>query len=180
MKATFVIPQPGALKYQRISCWKVFFKALSLPSNEEPDSTFEELEKIVQISKASGSVVVIFAEGTTSNSRGLLPFANQLPFCSIPSSSTIFPTALKYTPPTITTPVPTNIFIWLFKLFGELQGVSVLVKFGHRVGVDPAKPNNESLTKEICDNICLSGKLRRVGLGIESKRSFVEAWNRKR
>lgn len=66
------------------------------------------------VARNPGRIVVLFAESTTTNGRGILPLSPSL--ASTPPDVPIFPTSLRYNPADVTTPVPgwraTWRFIW--------------------------------------------------------------------
>ncbi|CAN6674259.1 hypothetical protein TRVA0_051S00210 [Trichomonascus vanleenenianus] len=184
MKAIFVVPRPGSKLYRPLSAFEAMRRAMSLPpalkDSGEEDENEEELVKILVRAKSQGAVVVIFPESTTSNGRGLLPIST-MPISSLPQTSRIYPAALKYSPAaSCVTPLPTNVFSWGWRLIGEITGVTAYIKFGNQMMI-PQAPD-ETVTKEVVDNICKAGRLRRVGenLDVDAKREFVAAWNRNR
>ena len=61
--------------------------------------------------------VVVFPECTTTNGRGILPFAPSL--LTAPPKAKIFPISLRYTPGDITTPVPGTYLTFLWNLLSK-------------------------------------------------------------
>ena len=91
------------------------------PSSLLPQPTDNELatnRELVPIQdlvkRHSDRIIVVFAESTSTNGRGILPLSPCL--ASTPGSIAIFPTSLRYTQADVTTPVPgwraTWRFIW--------------------------------------------------------------------
>ncbi len=60
--------------------------------------------------------VVVFPEATTTNGRGVLPFAAGSALRAAPAPAPVFPVSLRYTPADVTTPVPgpraAGVFLW--------------------------------------------------------------------
>lgn len=166
----FVLPTGDDNKFRQVSSLSVFMNALSLPSDN--CAATDSFDKIVAKAKMNGAIVVVFPEGTTSNGRGLLPMAE------IPVSLTqanVFPSAVKYTHPSVITAIPVNVLVYLWKLLGVWVNASIKL-------ATPASAtgNDSQLKKEIAEGICRVGRVRQVGdyLNGESKREFVVAWNR--
>jgi hypothetical protein len=61
--------------------------------------------------------VVVFPECTTTNGRGILPFAGSL--LTAGPKTAIFPISLRYTPADITTPVPGTFLTFLWNLLSR-------------------------------------------------------------
>lgn len=115
-----------------------------------------------------------------------------------------YPTAIKYGRPSITTPTPIVFPYWLYKLVHGFQFTSVRIRFAvplgsKDTGIEPTESSSstgatinlgdgyslstsESLTRDslsykslVSAGICRVGRLKEVGLGIQSKLEFVAA-----
>lgn len=110
--------------------------ALSLPtilSKPNSSSSSKSLEEYSREAKGSGKVVVVFAEGTSSNGKSLLPLLLTEPEPSTAESSTAgatYPTAIKYGRSSIATPTPTSAAAWLWRALYAFQYGFVRVRFG--------------------------------------------------
>ena len=174
MNCTFVFPCKDS-KFLTVSLISAIWRALSCPPRSSHGS---QLGQIVASAKTSGSVVVIFGEGITSNGRGLLPWETMMPLSGVDKSSNVFPAALRYTPPYVTTPLPVNFFQWALSVLWA-WACSVRIRFGSPMA---RNQNDELANSEIADVICRIGRLRKLGgsLGSESKREFIDAWHKGR
>ena len=76
----------------------------------EDDSDLTSIPQL--ISRYPGRIIVVFAESTTTNGRGILPLSPCL--AGTPPSIPIFSTSLRYNPADVTTPVPGWRATWRF------------------------------------------------------------------
>ena len=139
-------------------------------------------------------VVVVFPENTTSNGRGILKLSQAL--LSAPPETKVFPVSLRYTPADIVTPLPgwqeATHFVW--RLNSE-QTHCIRVRIGAPTTMpvawgegdsDDEKAAEEKLEQEsrvldaVADALARLGRVKRVGLGAEEKRRFVESWQKGR
>ncbi|KAA8912141.1 hypothetical protein TRICI_003606 [Trichomonascus ciferrii] len=163
----FALPTAEGNGYVQYSAFSLFFNALTLPTNSDKN-TGRPLAEILSEASAQSKVLVVFPEGTTSNGRGLLPIV-EVP---VPKDCKVFPTALKYEPQEITTPLPRNAFLWLYQCISNFH-ISAYIRFSRAV--------TEVETKDIAAHICQVGRLKMIGQNLDrrTKAEFANAWNRR-
>lgn len=205
----FTVSYPRSRKVSKVGLWGAIWHALSpqqlraAPPN--PNTTdLTTLDAI--LAENPGRVVAVFPECATTNGQGILPFSPSL--LAAPAGVKIFPVSIRYASPAITTPVPGAwaSFLWrllsrpthvmririaeaVYNTAGAVNGVS-----GEATGVDvPAARRTEAggdepnkITAEerrvldrVAENLARLGRNKRVGLTVEDKAKFVEAWKRK-
>ncbi|ODQ65216.1 hypothetical protein NADFUDRAFT_83262 [Nadsonia fulvescens var. elongata DSM 6958] len=174
----FVIPQVTSTGtvFTPLGLFDTMAAAVSLPESNSHKGSYK-LEEIMAKASRVKKVIVVFMEGTTSSGRALLPFV-PLPSnepLAIPGQSKIYPVAIKYNPPNITTPIPTHLFTWAWTLISQSSGWSV--RFRVADAVDPA--STKDIMGTIAESLTRVGRIRKVGdsLNIQGKRDFVQAWN---
>lgn len=168
----FAIPTDKSDNFVVCSAFSLFFRALSLPSEAEKDPG-KTLQELFESAESQSKVLIIFPEGTTSNGRGLLPFNNEIRFETLPSQAKIFPTALKYDPPEISSPLPTNSVSWFFlKALCQFR-ITCYV----RIGQSP--PTLQ--TRDVAVRLSEVGKLKMIGssLSKRAKVEFFQAWKKR-
>lgn len=133
----FLIPDNSGDLYE-YSAWGAAKQALS-PSAE---NALLSTEKVTDLSRYSSKLVYIFAEGTTSNNRSILPFMGvpAIEGLSHGNNKFTFKTVLlKISPNSFTTPLPLHSLSgYLFSLLANISGKSgVRAKiFTHQNGID--------------------------------------------
>lgn len=168
--AIYVVPSVSTGSYHQLTASQIQSLALSSPSELKGLKSAEPLDKIVSRAKNSRSIVVVFAESTTSNGKGLLKLAS-LPLDELAESTKVFSSAVKYTPSTVTTPIPNQSYwSWWFRCIARLDFVTV------RVCLNSPVPANQTSMKRVAEKICEAGKLTMVGFGPEDKQEFYDAW----
>lgn len=174
------------------------------PSADDTPGGLTTLDAI--LAENPGRVVVVFPECATTNGQGILPFSPSL--LTAPAEAKIFPVSIRYASPAITTPVPGAWASFLWRLLsrpthvmririaeavyntsgavngvGEASGVDVPARSERsRAGGDePTKITAEErrVLDRVAENLARLGRNKRVGLTIEDKAKFVEAWKRK-
>ncbi|KAK7203081.1 hypothetical protein BZA70DRAFT_81197 [Myxozyma melibiosi] len=174
----FVIPTPTGA-YQTYNTLQAFIAATRLPNITKLSGSSSVLSDIVSKAKSKDKVVVLFAEGTTTNGRGFLySSAMKIKLDSTSTENTLIPSHIKYTPPDVSTPVPvSSVFIYLLKLMCNWKGWSVRVQFG-----TPVPQTAEGSIAQCIDSICTLGRIKKLGdeLNAESKAEFVKAWTKSR
>ena len=195
-----------------------------------------ELSQLVK--QNSRRVIVVFPESTTSNGRGILKLSPSL--LSAANTTKIFPVSLRYTPPSIVTPIPgwseAVSFVWRLNsrpthcirvriggpvtlssppsssssfdtppakntrnssagrssngkngfetnFFDTLETSPAQKVAGESEGDDAQDDMTEQerrLLDAVADALARLGRVKRVGLGVEEKREFVDAWRRGR
>lgn len=177
----------------------------SPPSADNTPDGLTTLDAI--LAENPGRVVVVFPECATTNGQGILPFSPSL--LATPAEAKIFPVSIRYASPAITTPVPGAWASFLWRLLsrpthvmririaeavyntsgavngvGEASGVDVPARSeAGRAGAgeEPTKITAEErrVLDRVAENLARLGRNKRVGLTIEDKAKFVEAWKRK-
>lgn len=201
----FIIPVTSAdeqfIIYQKHTLFSTLCAALSLPKllkGSESVFASKSLQEIAAEAKLRGQVVVVFAEGTTSNGKGVLPLIlrpeeSQKPGANGKSSKPLllpkfptYPAAIKYSRSSIATPAPTSLGAWAWKLVQGFQFCTVRVRYavpiddenqskgsGTSTGISTTY-SSQSYTETtykgcISEGICRVGRLKEVGLGVKAK-----------
>lgn len=159
------------------------------------------------IRRNPGRVVAVFPECATTNGQGILPFSPSL--LTVPSGVKIFPVSIRYTSPDITTPVPGAWLVFLWRLLsrpthvmririaeavyntagavdgvGETSGIAsrdggrsrTLSSYGEEPGISFEE---RRVLDRVAENLARLGRNKRVGLDVDDKAKFVEAWKKK-
>lgn len=110
-------------------------------------------------------------KGTTSNGRGLLPLPSLK--CKLSKEIKIVPTAVRYAPQYVTTPVPQMFLLWAWTLLYGCQSWSVRLRFGSPL----LSKDMDASADEIASSLCQNGRLKKLGddLNIHAKREFLKA-----
>ncbi|KAJ0108089.1 acyltransferase [Diaporthe amygdali] len=203
----FTISYPRSRKVSKVGLWGAIWHALS-PSQlraSPPASGLTTIDAI--LAQNPGRVVAVFPECATTNGQGVMPFSPSL--LTAPAAAKIFPVSIRYASPAITTPVPGEwaSFLWrllsrpthvmririaeaVYNTSGAVNGVGEAsgVDIPGRSGLGAAGEADEStkITTEerrvldrVAENLARLGRNKRVGLTIEDKAKFVEAWKKK-
>lgn len=176
----FVVPAEQG-QFLTVSVLGAILEALSLPTSDVRIG--KSLAEICKGAKKSGHTVVLFAEGTTTSGRALLPFPNQIPVSLLPYTTKVFPTSVKYSPQSVTTPLPTSLLGWLYSHLSEWHRVSIRVKFvSPLTSSDVSSSNDHATTNSIAESIARSGRIARMGQDFDSgsKRRFAASWKKGR
>lgn len=112
----FTISYPHTRQVQYVSLLGSILRALSKP-REYPPPNARLIDLGTLVSEHPKRVIVVFPECTTTNGRGILPFAPSL--LSISPTTKIFPVNLRYSPPDITTPVPGAYWSFIWNLLSQ-------------------------------------------------------------
>lgn len=204
----FTVSYPNSRKVVRIGLWRAIWQALS-PSQVllNPNDAAPNLTTLAELIAANPNrVVAVFPECATTNGMGILPFSPSL--LTIPSDVKIFPVSIRYTSPDITTPVPGawSSFLWRLlsrpthvmriRIADALYNTSVMVNgIGESSGVEtrgrararsgsadeepPVNFEEQRVLDRVAENLARLGRNKRVGLTVEDKARFVEAWKKK-
>lgn len=174
-RTVFIFPTPDG-QFASAGLFEAAAQALSATPYAEKG---HDIGSIVKIAKTQGAVAVLFVEGTTSNGRGLLTLKD-LGAAQIRQATpafNIFPAALRYTPATVTTPIPQTLLGYLWHLLTN----SWWYMCSARLGNEPLR--SETVSHEsIARAICSVGRLRQLGdrLDAKAKQDFIKAYNEKR
>lgn len=112
----FTISYPHTRQVQYVSLLGSILRAFSKPQEyPPPDAKLIDLGTLV--AEHPKRVIVVFAECTTTNGRGILPFSPSLLTAS--PKTKIFPVNLRYFAPDITTPLPGAYWSFLWNLLSQ-------------------------------------------------------------
>ncbi|KAL1872707.1 Lysophosphatidic acid:oleoyl-CoA acyltransferase 1 [Diaporthe australafricana] len=199
----FTISYPRSRKVSKVGLWGAIWHALSpaqlRPGPPPSGAGLTTLDAL--LAQNPGRVVVVFPECATTNGQGIMPFSPSL--LSAPAGAKIFPVSIRYASPAITTPVPGAWASFLWRLLsrpthvmririaeavyntsgavngvGEASGVDVPAR---SAAAEPTAISTEErrVLDRVAENLARLGRNKRVGLTIEDKAKFVEAWKRK-
>ncbi|POS70567.1 acyltransferase [Diaporthe helianthi] len=205
----FTISYPRSRKVSKVGLWGAIWHALSPqqlrpgPPGGGDGAALTILDAL--LAENPGRVVVVFPECATTNGQGILPFSPSL--LTAPADVKIFPVSIRYASPAITTPVPGDWASFLWRLLsrpthvmririaeavyntsgavngvGQASGVDVPARSeGGRTSGESTKITTEErrVLDRVAENLARLGRNKRVGLTIEDKAQFVEAWNKK-
>ena len=181
----FTVSFPGTRKVRQISLFRAVAQALSpvqlsLPRASLRGGSVTDIGALLQAHP--DRIIVVFPECSTTNGKGVLPFSPSL--LATPSSASIFPVSLRYTPPDITTPVPGAWATFLWNLLSRpthcirvriAEGVSnTAVGLGE--GESTLAPEEQNMLDRIAESLARLGRNKRVGLTLVEKAAFVKAW----
>ncbi|KAH3688473.1 hypothetical protein WICPIJ_000536 [Wickerhamomyces pijperi] len=158
--------------FKKVSVLEFFHLGLSEGSTTEFGSDFTTAE-------LKGKIIFIFAEGTTSNGKSILPFSlsqaqftqfyNELTQSNIKISK-INTVGMKLTPSYFTTPLHVSSFQYVYRLLTCLTTMNFKIRLNT---VNELKPLELDLPK-IRKSFTNSGKFKLVSLGISEKKEFVK------
>ncbi|KAI1266695.1 hypothetical protein F5Y18DRAFT_425948 [Xylariaceae sp. FL1019] len=186
----FVLSFPNTKKVQRISLFRAMTNALSRPKHPQPATGLTTLRALVDANPHR--VIAVFPEMTPTNGKGIMPFSPSL--LSSPSYANIFPVSLRYTPADITTPVPGAWRAFLWNLLSKpTHALRVRVADGvaNTTSDDAAgatdvvdesdlTPDEHKLLDRVAEALARLARNKRVGLTLNDKAAFVDAWAKKR
>ncbi|KAI9702439.1 MAG: hypothetical protein M1836_000919 [Candelina mexicana] len=198
----FTASYPSTALVTQISLFQALLRALSYPKQDPPrNAHLTTLRNILQ--EHPNRVVVVFPECTTTNGRGILPFSPSL--LTAPPTAKIFPVSLRYTPGDITTPIPGTYLSFLWTLLSKpthcirvriaesvyndsasathiqevLQSEDVGSSSDTLLGTDDGESKGlqeKSVLNRVAEALARLGRVKRVGLGVQEKKQFVDAW----
>jgi 1-acylglycerol-3-phosphate O-acyltransferase len=112
----FTASYPNTRKVERISLLQAILRSFAYPYvAPPPNAELVDLSDLVE--KYQSRPVVVFAECTTTNGRGILPLSKSL--VSVPPRTKIYPVSLRYTEADVTTPVPGSYLNFLWNLLSK-------------------------------------------------------------
>lgn len=197
----FTVSYPGTRKVQRISLFRAIVQALGPVQQSPADAEIGQGESMTDVrallAAHPGRIIVVFPECSTTNGKGVLPFSPSL--LPTPSNVKIFPVSLRYTPPDITTPVPGAWAAFLWKLLSRpthcirvriAEGVlnetggsaAAHVSLGGGGGKDNSglAMGEQQVLDRVAESLARLGRNKRVGLNLEDKAAFIQAWKKPR
>ncbi|TPX18294.1 uncharacterized protein E0L32_011792 [Thyridium curvatum] len=197
----FAVSYPRSRKVRRVSLRGAIAHALGtaqLAESPSPGATgLTDLRALLK--RYPDRVIAVFPECGTTNGKAILPLSPSL--VTVPADTKIFPVSMRYTPPDITTPVPGAWFAFLWKLLSRPTHL-VRVRIAEGVlntsasvngvgaaaaahGVDEASSPQSDVTYEeqlvldrVAEALARLGRNKRVGLTLQDKARFVEAWRK--
>ena len=203
----FTVSQPRSFLVKQLSLISAVLQAFAPPPDAASGPTtgkagFVDLLSVMR--EYPGRPIVVFPECTTTNGRGILPFAPSL--LGAPRRTPIFPVSLRYTAADVTTPVPGTYgtFLWNF-LSQPSHCIRVRIARseantrgsggGEKDDKGPSdlplgaqdeeeerrrQLEDRKLLDRVADALARLGRMQRVGLGVKEKRAFVKAWTKNR
>ncbi|OKL60687.1 hypothetical protein UA08_03965 [Talaromyces atroroseus] len=112
----FTASYPNTRKVERLSLLQAILRSFAYPYvTPPPNARLVDLSDLIQ--KYRSRPVVVFAECTTTNGRGILPLSKSL--VSVPPRTKIYPVSLRYTEADVTTPVPGSYLTFLWNLLSK-------------------------------------------------------------
>ncbi|KAF7502900.1 hypothetical protein GJ744_004938 [Endocarpon pusillum] len=107
----FTASYPSTRLVQPITLFQAILRAF-LPPQETPHPNARLVNLQTMLAEYPNQPIVVFPECTTTNGKGILPFAPSL--LTAPRNTKVFPVSLRYTAPDITTPIPASFgtFLW--------------------------------------------------------------------
>ncbi|SPN98788.1 related to vacuolar protein sorting protein Vps66 [Cephalotrichum gorgonifer] len=192
----FTISYPRTRQLRQVSLLGAILHALSpVVLAPPPGAHLTDLGAL--LAKHPGRVIAVFPECSTTNGKGILPPSPSL--LTTPAGTHIFPVSIRYSPADVTTPVPKRWipFLWAFlsqpticvrvriaegttntALNGVATGVSSSVD-ASAAPVQKMSAEERAVLDRVSEALARLGRSRRVGLSLEDKARFVEAWNGK-
>lgn len=200
----FTVSYPQSRKVYRISLFRAMAHALSPaqlslgPKSTALGTRITDLRTL--ISDNPGRVIVAFPECATTNGKGVLPFSPSL--LTVPATVKIFPVSIRYTPADITTPIPGAWTAFLWKLLSKpthcirvriAEGIQNTARdnsstsdntgLGRRSSGQSQYGNGlvdeeRFVLERVADALARLGRNARVGLTVQDKATFLEAWQR--
>jgi 1-acylglycerol-3-phosphate O-acyltransferase len=202
----FTISYPGSRKVEHVSLLRAVLHALApVRTAPPPSARLVSLEELLH--KYPTRVIAVFPECSSTNGKGVLPFSPSL--VTTPADASIFPVSLRYTPADITTPIPGRWLRFLWDLLSrpttcirvriaesvlnssaaETNGVSAESENGtlrsrgsaHGTGSGASISEDEQrVLDKIAEALARLGRNKRVGLTLNEKAAFIDAWNGKK
>ncbi|RSM09785.1 hypothetical protein CDV31_007525 [Fusarium ambrosium] len=189
----FTVSYPDTRQVQRLSLLGAVLMALS-PVRTAPPKNAKLVDISDLLADNPNRVIAVFPECGTTNGKAILPFSPSVLQC--PPDVHIFPVSIRYTPPDVTTPVPGRWFKFLWNLLsrpttcirvriaeGQMNSAvaktngasSVPADLRYRNDVGAAVSGDEQrVLDRIGEALARLGRVKRVGLTMKDKASFVE------
>jgi 1-acyl-sn-glycerol-3-phosphate acyltransferase len=199
----FTISYPRTRQLRRVSLFQAVVNALE-PVQLAPPPPSSQLTDLDALIRANPDrIIVVFPECSTTNGKGILPLGPSL--LTMPSDVPIFPVSIRYTPPDVTTPIPGRWLRFLWDLLSHTT-VCLRVRVAERIfnkgvpaGEDSAgngssssavntkissgvtmAPSEQRVLDRVAEALARLSRSKRVGLTLEDKVAFVDAWNGKK
>ncbi|BFZ59656.1 Lysophosphatidic acid:oleoyl-CoA acyltransferase 1 [Saitoella coloradoensis] len=173
----FTQSYPGTSLVEPISFPMAILRYLLKPSVKAPTSGMMELKDVTN--KWQKRIVVVFPEGTATNSRGLLASTPSLSLTGV--KTRIWPYTIKYTPTAdLSTPITGFKASWSFfwRFLSQFKREIKLRRAAQPIIVDDEEKDGEVVEK-VMDALARVGRMRRLGLGVQEKRDFLDIWGKR-
>ncbi|KAH8690230.1 putative vacuolar protein sorting protein Vps66 [Talaromyces proteolyticus] len=145
----FTASYPDTSKVQQLSLLGAILRSFAEPELTPPVGA--DLVNISDLTENHPSrPIVVFAECTTTNGRGILPLSRSL--ASVPPRTKIYPISLRYTEPDITTPVPHCYTTFLWNLLSKPTHFIRVRVAEHVSSSSKASPEGRGTTSNFFDD----------------------------
>jgi len=136
----FTASYPNTRKVERLSLFQAILRSFAYPYvTPPPNARLVDLADLLR--KYQSRPVVVFAECTTTNGRGILPLSRSL--ISVPPRTKIYPVSLRYTEADVTTPVPGSYLTFLWNLLSKPTHF-IRVRVAEYVTMKDSSPSSRS------------------------------------
>lgn len=191
----FTVSYPETRQVQRISLLGAVVMALS-PIRTGPPENAKLVEIKDLLAENPTRVIAVFPECGTTNGKAILPLSPSVLQC--PPDVHIFPVSIRYTPSDVTTPVPGRWFQFLWNLLSrpttcirvriaegqvnpaaaKTNGFSTSapsdLRYRNRAGA-AVSGDEQRVLDRIGEALARLGRVKRVGLTLKDKATFVDA-----
>lgn len=195
----FTISYPGSRQVRRVGLLGAIAQALA-PVNTAPPAN-AKLTDLKELLAANPSrIIAVFPECGTTNGKAILPLCPNV--LELPADIHIFPVSIRYAPSDVTTPVPGQWLKFLWTLLSRpttcirvrvaegqvntsvalTNGVSTGTDLKDRSTVDGADigPEGQKVLDRIGEALARLSRVKRVGLTMKDKQSFITALKTKK
>lgn len=199
----FTVSYPGTRKVQRVGLLGAVLAALT-PVTTAPPANVKLIDLSDLLHDNLDRIITVFPECGTTNGKAILPFSPSI--LQTPADVHIFPVSLRYAPPDVTTPIPSQWFRFLWNLLSRpTTCIRVRVAVGQfntsarANGVGDAGPSDVRLRNmpvpgapsvvsaeeqrvldRIGEALARLSRAQRVSLTIKEKATFVKAYYAKK
>ncbi|KAI6781205.1 uncharacterized protein J7T54_002561 [Emericellopsis cladophorae] len=198
----FTISYPGSRQVQKVGLvGAIFYAFSSVRTAPPPGANLVNLKQLLE--EHPGRVIAIFPECGTTNGKAILPLSPSV--LETPADVHIFPVSLRYTPSDVTTPLPGQWIRFLWNLLsrpttcirvriaeGQLNtsmartnGVSAPAgdragELRSRFAEGDISDHEKKVLDRISEALARLSRVKRVGLTMQDKAAFVEAYRKRR
>jgi 1-acylglycerol-3-phosphate O-acyltransferase len=202
----FTVSYPRTRQLRRVTLLQAVLAALA-PVRLAPPSGATQLTDLDALVRAHPDrVVVVFPECSATNGKGILPLGPSL--LTARGDVPIIPVSIRYTPADVTTPIPGRWMRFLWDLLSEPY-ICLRVRIAERLfnkaipsgeipvgngnGASPSPspsssssssavlaPGERRVLDQVGEALARLGRSKRVGLMLEDKVAFVDAWSGKK
>ena len=194
----FTVSYPGTRGVRKVGLVGAVWNALA-PVRTAPPKGTELITVKKLLEQCPRRVICIFPEAGTTNGKAILPFSPSI--LDTPADVPIFPVSLRYSPSDVTTPVPGQWIRFLWNLLsrpwtsirvrvaeGQMNtsaattnGISVESAGELRARVTDGNITNEEqrVVDRVGEALARLSRVKRVGLTMNDKAKFVEAYKKR-